>query len=139
MRVYVAASSKQLDRARAAMAQLRAAGHTVTHDWPTIIEARGTANPLDATDDERWDWAIDDLEGVKAADVLWFLVPAEEGAGAFVELGYALAIKKPVICSGAYARSIFTAMTVCYDRDDLAFDTEFAPTRLSFDFTKGAK
>lgn len=125
MRVYVAGSSRQLGRVRAAMERLKAAGHTVVHDWPTIIEAQGEANPADATQDERWDWAIDDLAGVKAADCLWFLVPAEEGAGAFVELGYALAIGKPVICSGTYQRSIFTSMAVCYDRDDQAFDTEF--------------
>jgi nucleoside 2-deoxyribosyltransferase len=124
-KVYVAASSKQMDRASQAMAQLRAAGHEVVHDWPAIIEARGVANPLDATQDERWDWAIDDLQGVKRADVLWLLVPNEEGAGAFVELGYALALGKPVIASGVYLRSIFTAMAACYDRDDQAFQTEF--------------
>ncbi len=125
-KVYVAASSLQMDRARDVMAQLRAAGHEVVHDWCSIIEARGVANPSDSTQDERWDWAIDDLQGVKRADVLWLLVPAEEGAGAFVELGYALALGKPVIASGAYLRSIFTAMAACYDRDDIAFKTEFA-------------
>jgi hypothetical protein len=125
-KVYVAASSAQMDRAKDAMAKLRTAGHTVVHDWPTIIEDRGTANPVDATTDERWDWAIDDLAGVKAADVLWLLMPATEGFGAAVELGYALAHGIPVICSGVYARSIFTAMAVCYDRDDQAFETEFA-------------
>lgn len=125
MKVYVAASSLQLDRAQAAMEWLRAAGHEVTHDWPAIIAARGGANPDDATQDDRWDWAIDDLAGVKSADVLWLLVPYKEGAGAFVELGYALAIGKPVICSGLYMRSIFTAMGVCYDTDEQAFRTEF--------------
>lgn len=126
LKVYVAASSKQLDRAKAAMQLLRLAGHSIAHDWVTEVEAVGSANPPDATNDERWDWAIDDLAGVKAADVVWFLVPDTEGAGAFVELGYALAIEKPVICSGLYQRSIFTAMAVCYDRDDQAFETEFA-------------
>ncbi len=123
--VYVAASSKELGRAKTVMSMLRNAGHTVTHDWPAIIEARGMANPVDATEDERWDWAIDDLAGVAKADVLWLLVPAENGAGAFVELGYALARKKPVICSGPFLRSIFTAMAVCYDSDLAAFETEF--------------
>jgi hypothetical protein len=124
--VYVAASSLQMDRAKAAMTQLIEAGHAIAHDWPGIIEARGEANPADASNDERWDWAIDDLAGVKSADCVWFLVPDTEGAGAFVELGYALAHDIPVICSGVWSRSIFTAMAVCYDRDDQAFVTEFA-------------
>jgi hypothetical protein len=126
LNVYVAASSLQLDRAKAAMALLVNAGHSVAHDWCGIIEARGEANPADASNDDRWDWAIDDLAGVKAADVVWLLVPETEGAGAFVELGYALANDIPVVCSGVYQRSIFTAMAVCYDRDDQAFATEFA-------------
>jgi len=126
MNIYVAASSKQMDRAREAMAKLRAAGHTIAHDWVAEVEAVGSANPPDATLEERWDWAIDDFAGIDRADVLWLLVPAEGGAGAWVELGYALAKRKPVICSGCHERSIFTAMAVCYDRDDQAFDQEFA-------------
>jgi hypothetical protein len=126
MRVYVAASSKQLDRARMWMAALRAMGHTISHDWTASIEERGEANPPDATRDECWDWAIDDFAGIDTADVVWVLMPTTEGFGAAVELGYALALRKPVIVSGVWNRSIFTAMAVCYDRDDQAFETEFA-------------
>jgi hypothetical protein len=126
VKVYVAGSSKQLDRVKHWMDKLQAAGHTVTHDWPSLIEAVGSANPPDATRDECWDWAIDDLKGVRDAEVLWFLVPETEGAGAWVELGYALARQIPVVCSGVWSRSIFTSMTTCYDRDDLAFEAEFA-------------
>jgi hypothetical protein len=127
VKVYVAASSKQIDRARAAMDRLRAAGHTVTHDWTASIAEVGCANPIDATRQQRRNWALDDLQGVLEADVLWVLMPADHDSfGAGVEFGRAIdSDVSRIVCSGACA-SIFTSLADAeYGRDDQAFEAEF--------------
>lgn len=123
--IYVAGSSEQLDRVKDVMAALEERGYTVTHNWPSEVEKVGEANPIDASDKDRLRWARADLLGVHQADVLLLLMPAKEGFGAAVELGYAIAHNLKIIVSGAFARSIFTVFGNCYDRDDLALDAEF--------------
>jgi hypothetical protein len=129
VRVYVAASSSQIDRAKDAMRTLAEAGHEVTSDWTRMIEDRGEANPADASFEERRDWAAEDVRGVAVCDVLWLLMPSDRPSfGAGVEFGFALgdgAIR--TVVSGLCEASIFTALAdACYDRDDLAFAAEFA-------------
>jgi hypothetical protein len=129
VRVYVAASSSQIDRAKDAMRILAEAGHEVTSDWTRTIEDRGEANPADASFEERRDWAAEDVRGVAVCDVLWLLMPSDRPSfGAGVEFGFALgdgAIR--TVVSGLCEASIFTALAdACYDRDDLAFAAEFA-------------
>lgn len=126
MRIYVAGSSRQLERVKAAMAALRSLGHTITHDWVALVEEYGEANPVDAATSTMRRWAADDLAGVYNADMVWLLMPETEGFGAAVEMGYAIAHGVPVIVSGAHARSVFTSLASCYDRDDLALAEEFA-------------
>lgn len=123
--VYVAGSSDQLERAKSAIKALEDRGHVVTHNWVELVEAVGSANPVDASRAERRKWAADDLRGVHKADIMWLLMPHEGGFGAAVELGYALAHGIPIIASGTWTRSIFTAFATCYDRDDLALAAEF--------------
>jgi nucleoside 2-deoxyribosyltransferase len=124
LRVYVAGSSLQIERVKAAQRALEERGHVVSHDWSSLIEEHG-ANPLDASDKQITQWASDDLHGVYNADVVWLLMPSDGGFGAAVALGYALAHSKPVVISGAYARSIFTIFGTCYDRDDQALEGAF--------------
>ena len=130
MRVYVAASSSQIDRAKDAMRILAEAGHEVTSDWTRMIEDRGEANPADASLEERRAWSEEDLyRGVARCDALWLLMPSDRPSfGAGVEFGFALgdgAIR--TVVSGLCEASIFTALAdACYDRDDLAFAAEFA-------------
>ena len=140
MRVYVAASSSELPRAKEAMMQLRAAGHEVTGDWVAEIEAVGAANPADAAKSKRVKWSASCLYGVEQADAIWLLMPASEGFGAAVELGYAIGERRfrmwededgdrklRIVVSGPAAmRSIFTAMAdVTYPTDAAAFKKEF--------------
>jgi nucleoside 2-deoxyribosyltransferase len=124
-KVYVAASSNQLERAKQTMAVLEERGYTVTHDWVTEVEVVGEANPVGASMTARANWAKADLSGVAAADVMLLLMPAEGGFGAAVELGYALALGIPVVASGCTERTIFTALARCFDRDDLALEAAF--------------
>lgn len=119
LRVYVAASSKELERAKWAMAQVRALGHDITHDWVRCVEQEGEANPAAATLSQCQKWAWDDLEGVSNADVVWVLMPDQDGFGAGVELGYALSNPyMRIICSGPTRRSIFSALADnCFPND----------------------
>lgn len=108
---YVAASSTEMDRARAAMRALEAAGVRVTSTWPDAIEAAGTANEgLDNA--ARLLAAETCLQQVAAADVLLLLVPpGPSGIGCGVELGYAMAWRnKRIIASGRTKRTIFGAL-----------------------------
>ncbi len=125
-RVYVAASSKELGRAKAAMALLREYGHEVTHDWVAEVEEVGSANPEHATVADKCRWAKADLDGVRAADLIWLLMPDQGGLGAYWEAGYAQALGKGLIVSGKHRRSIFTVYAGCFDSDLEAFDEVFA-------------
>lgn len=123
LKVYVAGSSKELDRVADAMAALRESGVEVTHDWVEVIKARGSANPLGASAADCAQWAWEDLLGVRAADVVWLMVPAQGGLGCYVEYGYALALNIPVVISGEYGRTIFTALTdECHEYDSDALE-----------------
>lgn len=135
MKVYVAGSSRELPRAKRVIAALRERGITVTHDWPAQIEAVGEANPVDASDEQRFTWAWDCLEALQDAECSLFLLPETETTGMWVELGYALSMPKTVFMAGEHA-SIFTA-TVDYTQraanDDVAVEwiAEMAQARRS--------
>jgi hypothetical protein len=141
-RVYVAGSSLQLERVKAAMTALRTAGHTVTHDWVAAVEAAGSAHPVDATEDQKTAWARDDLRGIVEAEVFWLLMPSQMSFGATFELGYAVCesfyrfmFKRAapatttalrVVVSGVWGGHIFDSLVHAqYDRDDHALEAEF--------------
>lgn len=122
MRVYVAGASREMDRCAAAMALVRELGGTITCDWVEAIRASGSPANEGKTDEERRADATEDLKGVSDADVLWLLAPEGTSAGAWTELGYALALRSTtrhhesgrplrIVVSGrASARSIFAAL-----------------------------
>jgi nucleoside 2-deoxyribosyltransferase len=120
LRVYVAAASSDLERAQHWMDELEAAGVEVTSDWVQVIRAVGTANPRNASQEDRRDWVADDLSGVADADVVWFLAPQSAPArGAYFEIGYAWGSGIEVVVSGDTRQSIFCAVGEEFD-DDLA-------------------
>jgi len=127
VRVYVAGSARNRDRARAFFDRVRALdGAEIAIDWIDDVdasEAKGVRD-RDLLPFERVEYALKDLEGVASCDVLVVLAEAEpSGRGLWVELGYALALRderggggwsavRPhphVIVSGGDRRSIFTA------------------------------
>jgi nucleoside 2-deoxyribosyltransferase len=123
VKVYVAGSSAELERAQRWIDALRAEGWTVTSDWPAVIASVGDANPRDASVADRRMWSHDDLRGVDNADVVWLLAPKVGTArGAYFELGYAMACGKHIISSGDTLQSIFLAHTREYATDEAAFD-----------------
>jgi nucleoside 2-deoxyribosyltransferase len=125
LRVYVAGASAEPERVRWAVAAVRAMGAEVAIDWLAAIEEAGAANE-GLTDADRVRYAQDDLCAVEDADVMWLLAPVEPSAGAWVELGYALALAankrapdRIVVSGSARVRCIFAALAdEEHDRDE---------------------
>jgi len=100
MRIYVAASSKELDRAKRVIAMVeRSEGLKITFDWTKDIE-QATVPDASLLMDARCISAGADLRGVWECDVLWLLMPAVSSFGAATEHGYAIAKGKRVVTSG---------------------------------------
>lgn len=74
------------------MTSLREAGFEVTFDWTVIPHLK----PYEAREAESASAAVLELKGVEEADVLVVLEDSR-GAGMYVEIGAALALRKPVI------------------------------------------
>lgn len=130
MRIYVAGASSQLYRAKAAIKLVRQLGYEVTVDWPESIEAYGILSDYKA----RLGSATEDWDGVRAADVVWFLAPEDNypSTGAWVELGMAIQAGKRVIASGACVDAcIFTSLVGCYETDVEALERLEEMQRLS--------
>jgi nucleoside 2-deoxyribosyltransferase len=116
-RVYVAGASKEMPRVEAAIAAVRYAGGEITEDWPAAIRAAGAANE-GLTQAQRTEAAVADLRGVETADVVWLMVPEAQTAGAWVEMGYAIALGRRVIVSPVANRCIFGALCEEYATDE---------------------
>lgn len=125
MRVYVAASSREIPRARAVMAALREARMIVTHDWTGHVEASIAMGTPEHMLDDRLAWACahDDLAGVREAEALVLLAPTETAKGAWYECGYADALNIPIVVAhddvAKRRQSIFTrrASRLCSDAE----------------------
>lgn len=123
-RVYVAASSLEHARARAAMAIVRELGCEATLDWTQDVERDG-GNPLHLSGFARSVLARCDVDAVRESDLLWVLAPRGHASrGQCVELGVALALDKPILITGEEddrrASIFFDLATVCRDDDTAA-------------------
>lgn len=126
--VYVAASSEERSRARAAIEQLQRAGIRCTSNWIECIEARcdGVPNPRGAAPDLvviRGNAVHGNKKAIHEASILWFLVsdvfPAR---GGYYEAGFADALGKDLVFSGDTQQSVFTATGAEFDEDLDAFE-----------------
>jgi len=116
LRLYIATASNPLEEAERRIADARAAGFEITHDWTKDVRSAGNASLDDPR--IRTSAAKADLRGVETADVVWLIQPENASTGAWVELGYALALKEAenskhaakrprIVVSGASTRCIF--------------------------------
>lgn len=121
MKIYIAGSSNELERAETAISVANGAGMVVTFDWTRLVREVGDANPKAATQSQKQHWAWNDLEGVKLADLFWLLTPKTHSVGAWVEMGFAIAQNIPVIAS-PMPGSIFGGIAHFFDSDKLAFE-----------------
>ncbi len=106
MRIYVAGSGEELGRARRVMAALRAAGHTITHDWTV-----GYAADADMDDVHAATSAERDIDGIDDSEAFLLLRnPARTTFGAAFEAGFADALTcnipggKPIDAGGILQR-----------------------------------
>ncbi len=95
MKIYLASSFLNKENARTAMDMLENAGHTITSDWTQNVPV-----PIEV---DLVRESVQDLQGVKDADVFVMLWPGRMGSNA--ELGAALALGKPVILIGGINKS----------------------------------
>lgn len=98
-RIYVAGSSKDIDRCERAVARCRAEGFTITEDWVRTMRTSAPDHLLDA--ERLTACAIADLRGVATADVVWLLAPpaSKPSAGCWGEMDRAFTSKVPVVYS----------------------------------------
>lgn len=114
MRVYVAASSQELDRATWAMDAIRAVpGLELAHDWTEVIRREGSAN-RNLGPRVRGDAARDCLARVTDAHVCWLLAPKTRTSGAWFEFSWYCASRttrpSTAIASGDTDQSIFCSL-----------------------------
>lgn len=126
--IYVAASSKDIERAKHWIEHLALAGIHVTSTWIASIEKAGSANPRSTADADqrsaRWGYADENVRCIEQAQVLWLLVPPHDKPtiGAWYEAGVADTMKKIVIASGDDTeRTVFTARASEFRTDLQAF------------------
>jgi nucleoside 2-deoxyribosyltransferase len=113
--VYVATSSNPIEEAERYMQSVRDAGLSISFDWTVMVREAGSGSPDDP--ETRKAASLRDLHGVESADILWLIKPENASTGAWVELGYALALKladnrsetkRPrIVVSGASKKCIF--------------------------------
>jgi hypothetical protein len=126
--VYVAASSEEQNRARAAIEQLKRAGIHFTSNWIDVIAQRcdGVPNPRGNQPDLRvirGNAVHGNKKAIREADILWFLVSEVfPGRGGYYEAGYADALEKELVFSGDTQQSVFTVSGAEFDNDLDAFE-----------------
>lgn len=142
--VYVAGSSRDLERAERVIAALRAIpGVVVPVDWPAAMRKHGPDDGL--SDDNRERFAAEDANGAINCTVFLLLRPTLDApsAGAWAELGMALSastareelgeLRTPlVIIGGEGTRCIFDALadvTLKTDDEAVAIVREIAEER----------
>jgi len=104
MRFYVAGKFEDKERIERLMEKLRNQGHEITHDWTRYDHSEDVY--------EMRCRAKDNIQGVKQADVLiMVLIDDLQYTGTFVEMGIAIAEKKPIIIIGNQRNdNIFTKL-----------------------------
>lgn len=125
MRIYLAGGSAEMDLCASYMTRLRDAGHDITYDWAGNVRKVGAANPRGASECDRQAWSLDDLDGVRAAETFWLLVPEKLSIGCWVEFGVAFrhSATRRLIVSGDWRKTIFTSLAdERYDTHEEAFE-----------------
>lgn len=128
--VYIGGSSSELERHDSVAFNLsKVEGIRITSNWAKHVKNNGGGNPRGMKKSDQFVYAYSDLYEVSQADWLLLLMPAPGivSAGAFLEMGFALARGINVCVSGiGQDASIFTSMAqMNFDRDEDALDFFF--------------
>ena len=96
MKVYVASKYQERETIRELYDILRSHGHEITVDW-----TNHDVFPDDAEEEKLGEFACDDVRGVQECDsMIIYMVNEHQYKGAWVEMGVALALNKPVFVLG---------------------------------------
>lgn len=124
-KVYVAGSSKELERCSNWIEQLQQEGIEVTYNWVPAVTRELSGEEV-YRDFQLRSFARNDLRGVDEANLVWLLAPTTSHTrGAWVEMGYALALGRRIVVSPPVSTSgmIFARLqgVVECDTDELAY------------------
>jgi nucleoside 2-deoxyribosyltransferase len=109
MKAYLASRWSRIRELRAYATRLTDLGHEVTSRWIY----RDEPNVVDLESDEAETVAVEDLQDVLRADTLIFFAETPRTptrGGRFVELGFAIATKKRLICIPG-KENVFSALS----------------------------
>jgi hypothetical protein len=125
-KVYVAASSAEIERAKRWRDRLRQAGVDAMASWIDSIEQAGAANPDSWPPVQRRRVALECLSEAATALTVWFLVPPKAypdlaTRGAWAEIGFAYGGARQLVFSGDTRQSVFCALGAEYSTDEEAF------------------
>ena len=97
MKIYVAGASSEVILIEELMACLREGGIEITCDWTENIRF---AQNQEVDLSYKRACAEADLRGIREAAVFWMVLPKAESIGCYVELGYAIGIRRCIVVSG---------------------------------------
>jgi GNAT superfamily N-acetyltransferase len=120
--VYVAGSSREIPRVKAAVARLEAAGLSVPCRWWDAFEAGATNEGL--TSRQRLAAATHDYAAIATANVVLVLA-SEHRSDPRTELGIAIGLNRPriiVVHPEAHIRGVFAALVEQAVSDEAAVD-----------------
>ena len=101
MKIYVAGKYSERDKVRLVFKELEKLGHTITLDW-----TNHDIYPNDAIAEKLGQFADDDIEGVRKADIfIGCLINNHEYKCLWVEMGVAIALGKPCYLVGSAGES----------------------------------
>ncbi len=100
--VYVAGSSKEIDRAERVIYELRSRGVEITHDWTASMRKHGPEAELDEETLLR-ELRLDLVVGVQLAEHVLVLAPISMSTGVWVELGVAWGSRVKIHSAGDLA------------------------------------
>lgn len=111
MRFYVAGRFQNYGFCRWVMSVLREQGHSITFDWTNTeaFDENGQLKHHRCTRAENVAYAYKDLHGVREADILVLCADALL-AGAYIEMGYALAFEREIYVVAPERETIFFSL-----------------------------
>lgn len=113
--VYLSGSSREIEVTEHWRDRLKAAGFPIAYDWTKSVRQHPEGDAA-LSSDQRHAAAHADLTGIHASSVFWLLTPDGPSLGAWVELGYALALRahgltrRPIVLVSGAPRSVFSEL-----------------------------
>jgi hypothetical protein len=114
-RIYVAGASREVDLVDGFMRRLRTAGYPVAYDWTVDVRASAALGETDADLSEaaRLERSGTETFAVTGCHLFWLIIPhSRVTVGAWVEMGIAMGSYRPIVVSGDWKRTIFTAQAL---------------------------